>query len=315
MTASPRVAVRIAPTGAGAVFLLVVLSLILAAINYGNNVLYALAFFLAATGTASAWPAWRAVAGLVVGAPRLDPAFAGGRAVCALPVADGAGRSRRALALATAAGTGAPAHLGPRASLMLAADVPAPRRGAVAARRLRVVSTWPFGLFRAWRPLTAAPAAPVYPALETVGPHSREAWRDAGRVRAESETFSHFRDYAAGDAPSRIHWKALARGDALLTKVFDGAAGGHAFWLDWRDAAGSAGLGEATLSRLARWVVEADAHDLDYGLRLPGLEIAPARGAVQRVRCLEALARVVLENGAPAGKRKPFFKRGPGTSS
>jgi len=38
-------------------------------------------------------------------------------------------------------------------------------------------------------------------------------------------------------------------------------------------------------------VLAADAQHLDYGLRLPGVEIPPAGGAAQRLRCLEALAK------------------------
>ena len=37
-------------------------------------------------------------------------------------------------------------------------------------------------------------------------------------------------------------------------------------------------------------VLQADRLGLDYGLRLPGVEIAPNNGPVHRRRCLEALA-------------------------
>jgi uncharacterized protein (DUF58 family) len=47
---------------------------------------------------------------------------------------------------------------------------------------------------------------------------------------------------------------------------------------------------EARLSRLTAWVLQADRLGLDYGLRLPGKEIAMGHGAAQRRRCLEALA-------------------------
>jgi uncharacterized protein (DUF58 family) len=47
---------------------------------------------------------------------------------------------------------------------------------------------------------------------------------------------------------------------------------------------------EARLSRLTAWVLMADRLGLDYGLRVPGREIAPDQGAAHRARCLEALA-------------------------
>jgi hypothetical protein len=47
-----------------------------------------------------------------------------------------------------------------------------------------------------------------------------------------------------------------------------------------RLAAPAAGTGtEARLSRLARWVVDADAAGIEYGLRLPGVELPPATAA------------------------------------
>ena len=44
------------------------------------------------------------------------------------------------------------------------------------------------------------------------------------------------------------------------------------------------------LSRLAAWVLQADKLGVDYGLRLPGQQIAPDSGEAHRRRCLEALA-------------------------
>jgi uncharacterized protein (DUF58 family) len=47
---------------------------------------------------------------------------------------------------------------------------------------------------------------------------------------------------------------------------------------------------EDRLSRLAAWVVAAHRANADYGLRLPGLELAPSGGDTHRRTCLEALA-------------------------
>ena len=60
-------------------------------------------------------------------------------------------------------------------------------------------------------------------------------------------------------------------------------------WLQW----GQTQLGdpEARLSRLAAWVVAADAAGHSYGLRLPGAELQPSLGAAQRAAALQALAR------------------------
>jgi len=47
---------------------------------------------------------------------------------------------------------------------------------------------------------------------------------------------------------------------------------------------------ETRLSILAHWVLQAEEFGQGYGLRLPGVRIAPDRGEAHRARCLEALA-------------------------
>jgi uncharacterized protein (DUF58 family) len=59
-------------------------------------------------------------------------------------------------------------------------------------------------------------------------------------------------------------------------------------WLDHAKC-GASNL-EARLSRLTAWVLMADRLGMDYGLRVPGREIAPDQGAAHRARCLEVLA-------------------------
>ena len=57
---------------------------------------------------------------------------------------------------------------------------------------------------------------------------------------------------------------------------------------------------EEKVSRLARWVLEADAARLRYGLDLPGLSVPLGCGGVHRERCLEALALFELPTSAPS---------------
>jgi uncharacterized protein (DUF58 family) len=47
---------------------------------------------------------------------------------------------------------------------------------------------------------------------------------------------------------------------------------------------------EQKLSRLCAWVLQADQQGLDYGLRLPAVDIPPGSGEAHKRQCLEALA-------------------------
>jgi uncharacterized protein (DUF58 family) len=59
-------------------------------------------------------------------------------------------------------------------------------------------------------------------------------------------------------------------------------------WLDWQQA--QLPGREPRLSRLAAWVVAAEAAGVSHGLRLPGVEIAPGSGTAHRRASLDALA-------------------------
>ena len=65
---------------------------------------------------------------------------------------------------------------------------------------------------------------------------------------------------------------------------------------------------EQRLSRLAGWVLAAERAGAHYGLRLPGVEIAPGRGDAHRAACLQALALYLMSTdpacpGAAPGRR------------
>jgi uncharacterized protein (DUF58 family) len=129
----------------------------------------------------------------------------------------------------------------------------------------------------------ARPETPPLPLPAPAGEHG------AGSATAlGNEDFSGLRAYHAGDSPRRIAWKADAQNRGLLSKVFSGEAPNE-LWLEW-DALPQALATEARIARLTRWVLEADAAGVPYGLRLPSQVIEPAAGAGHRTQCLEALA-------------------------
>ena len=101
---------------------------------------------------------------------------------------------------------------------------------------------------------------------------------DVGRVVRQGQTLARARQL---DGP-------------LLTKLFSGAAA-QQIWLDWQ-ALPEAIDSEQRLSILARWMLDADAAGLVWGLRIPGVELAPDHGPAQLCAGLRALA--LFNNGA-----------------
>lgn len=283
--------VYILPTALGVGYGLSLFAMLLAAMNYNNNMAFALTFLLAGLGLVAMHWCHQNLTGAGVRGLRLKPAFAGATARLELEV-ENPGRGRRFdLEVSVAGETSEPLDLVPMAGRRAAIEIPAPRRGRLKADRIRVATDFPFGLFRAWAWVHPECSGLVYPAPAGHPPPPPGGGPEdaAGRwdERRGEDDFAGLRGFRRGDSPRRIAWKAVARGGALVVKQFAGSPRGSA-WLDWESLDGVPA--EERLSILCRWVLDAHAGGEAFGLRLPGHEIPPAMGTAHRHRCLAALA-------------------------
>lgn len=282
--------IYILPTRAGTVFAFFLLAMLVAAINYTNNLAFLLTFLLGSISILSAIHAYANLAGLEVESGRLFPAFCGDDARLQLFFRAG-GRERRRISVRV--GTAEDnVSLSAGAGRELDLNIPTIKRGVFPLGRLVVATRYPLGLFRAWSPLVLPVTGVVYPralAVESLDRHHLGGDGDEEGLGAvgPSGEFGGVRPYRPEDGMSRISWKASARGAGLFAKEFrSGIAATLVF--DW-DEVHSSGY-EERISLLAGLVREAERLGLCYGLRLPGLSIEPGSGAGQAHRCLEALA-------------------------
>ena len=109
----------------------------------------------------------------------------------------------------------------------------------------------------------------------------------SSRTRAHGEQPHHLREYRTGDALRQIAWKASARNDRLMVREYEANAQ-REIELDWYSLPTLAH--EARISRLARWVLDAERAGARWRLRLPGALFGPGRGPEHRHACLRALA-------------------------
>jgi uncharacterized protein (DUF58 family) len=279
----------IRPTKQGYLFALVVLILLLASINYTLSLGFVLTFLLAAMGGVAMLHTWRNLAHLKLRPGRCDPVFAGDTAHFRV-VLESPSRERFAVALRRRGERAVFVDVGVAEPTVASLGVPAPRRGRLVCGRLEIFTRYPVGFFHAWSYFDFGLAAIVYPRPDpTAGlpPQHALCGDDDGIPVPGDEDFATLRGYRPGDPPRQIAWKALARGDRLLTKEFQATASAE-LWLDWMEA--RAPDAEGRLSILAHWVIESERLGQAYGLRLPGISIAPGRGDAHRARCLEALA-------------------------
>lgn len=284
--------IYVLPTRAGLLFAAVVVTMLLTAVNYALALGYALTFLVGSVGLVTLVHTWRNLAGLTLRAGRAEPVHAGEWAELGLLLHDPGGPERFAISLIVP-GTSQPTRvdLSPGAEQMVSVALPTRTRGWMAVPRMRIETVWPLGLWRAWAwwlpqgrvlvlPRMETPAAPL-PETGSMGTER------AGRGEDDVAAIRPFRD---GDSPRRMAWKAMARtgADTLLVREFEGGSGGQ-LHLDFDALPPSLGT-EARISRLARWVNDAEAAGMQYALAVRGEALPLDGGPAHRAACLELLA-------------------------
>jgi len=283
--------VFILPTAHGVVFFVVLLLMLAGSVNYMLSLGFVLTFLLAGLGLNGILYTFRNIANLRVYAVRPRPVFAGELAEFRLRVENASNVERAGLEALDEAGAVHPFDVAPNDETLVPIDIATQARGRLPLGRVTLQTRYPLGLFRAWSYVELDTACIVYPAPEPPGVPLPTPSGERGQGSASAagnDDFAGLRAYHAGDSPRRIAWKADARGQGLLSKVFSGHAETR-LWLDWSDLPQELET-EACLSRLTRWVLDADAQEFVFGLRLPGVTVEPDTGAGHRDHCLQLLA-------------------------
>ena len=301
--------VYILPTRPGLMLGLTLAVLLVASINYQLNLGYLLTFLLAGTALAGMYVCHGTLRGLAMNLIAHHAHYAGANTVFDINLTNARKAVRHGIGLSILNPLGADSQPGGERRQWAWTDVPAqgssivqvaftpPRRGLHRLPTLTAETRFPLGTFRVWTVWRPAAQVIVYPAPELTPPPlppGQPRAQGAGMaVRAQSAgEFDGVRAYRRGDPMKNVLWKKAAKaddqGNGLVVRDTEQAQR-HELWLDFK-LAGAMDI-EQKLSRLCAWVLQADQLGLDYGLRLPALEISPASGQAHQRRCLEALAR------------------------
>ncbi|HQR19459.1 MAG TPA: DUF58 domain-containing protein [Burkholderiaceae bacterium] len=300
--------VYILPTNAGLLFGAAMVVLLIGSINYSLQLGYMLTFLVTSMAIVGMHTTHSNLTQIVLRGVRVEPVFAGDVAVFEITAANPTTADRYALRFSFVEPTASPHWLSlfrRRAPLLTAISIevpargdrsvgvplPAPERGRLPAPRIVIETRYPFGLWRAWAYLTPALTAMVYPAPEVDAPPLPATGLGGGDgvgLAASGDDFAGVRPYSPGDPQKMIAWRLAARSDELSVKQFE-AQGGGELLLDFESVPHHLDV-EQKLSRLTRWVLDADAAHMRYALRLPGSMVFAGSGAKHREHCLTALA-------------------------
>lgn len=301
-----RKRVYILPTRAGALFGAAMVVLLVGSINYGLQLGFLLTFTVASMAVVGMYHTHRNLARITVRGAGAEAVFAGDVISFELALANPTAEARHALNFSFVLPTrrrrasffrselpsaGPWVDIAAKSGQSVRLPLPTRRRGRRAIPRVRIRTVFPFGLWQAWAYVRPALEAIVYPKPEEDAP-SLPMVLGGGEsglgVASTGEDFAGVRPYQNGDPQKMIAWKLAARSDDLSVKLFDAEAGGELV-LDYLSLPNALDV-ETRLARLARWVLDAEAAHMKYGLRLPAEAIAPGSGAEHRARCLTALA-------------------------
>ena len=289
--------VFIVPTRAGLGFTVLLVVLLIASTNYNLGLGFALTFLAGSCALVDMVLTNRNLARLHLRPGRAQPVFAGEEAQFELQIINRTSLDRFGVWIdflsAGEARHVADAPAGGSALVVLTA--PTVDRGRMAAPRVRLVTRYPLGLFRAWSYWQPDLQVLVYPFPEAEAPPlpmSGSARAD-GHGSAGHDDFGGIRSYQAGDSLRHLAWRQIARldpalGGQLVTKHFEGGAV-EELVLDFDQLAPGLHL-ELRLSRMTRWVLMAEQRALPYAFRIGRHDFPAAVGAAHQAACLRALA-------------------------
>lgn len=283
--------VYILPTRAGFMLAATLLVLLVASINYQLNLGYLLTFLLAGSAIVSIQVSHGTLRGLSLSLQAPEARFAGGRTPLRITLNNSRKTPRYGIGLSRpGSGHWVWSDVPAQGSSTLELLLPSGQRGRHPMPTLTAETRFPLGIFRVWTLWRPAAQLLTYPQPETNPPPLPAGEpRSTGTAerRAPSGEFDGVRPYRRGDPLKVIVWKKAAKTDELVSRDSQQSQAVE-LWLDLVLTGG--GALEQRLSRLCAWVLEAEEAELDYGLRLPSLEVSPSHGEAHKRRCLEALA-------------------------
>jgi uncharacterized protein (DUF58 family) len=280
--------IYILPTRFGIMLAFVLIAMLMAGLNYNSNLGLAFAFLMVSVALVTMHHCNRNLLALQVDVTTEVDAFAGREASFEFVLRNESNVERRDVEIRclTASGMGSVAA---KSSESIPVAVPVPQRGVARIEQFELRTRYPFGWFHAWTYVQGSLTAYVAPA-----PHGDRTLPAVGGVGTASrsevrgdEDFAGLRAYEPGVPLKHMAWKVLARGGEAAVQSYTSLAS-QPDWLEWSSLEGQET--EMRLSQLCLWVLESDAAQRVYGLRIPGREIPPGRGAAHRFACLRALA-------------------------
>ena len=279
------------PTHSGLALLGLLLVLLLIAINYENNLVYALVFLLATVLVITVHITFGNLYRMTISGGRNIPVFAGEPGAVVLKLM-ARSRARYDISFIKADHMNLQPEVQPNEPVSLDIPVRPRERGLFYLGRLRIESDYPFGLVRCWSWIDVSQPLWVYPKpLPPATLARQEASGNDLKISPSQmgDDLYAFKPYRPGDPIKHVHWPSVARGTEPQVAVMADRLSDNSLIIDFDDYPG-VDL-ETRLSWLCARILAASGDDRRYSLVLPSATLSPNSGERHRDEALMMLAQ------------------------
>ncbi|MCF6288693.1 MAG: DUF58 domain-containing protein [Proteobacteria bacterium] len=279
----------ILPTKPGLFFGLVVLLMLIASLNFNNNMGLMMTFLLFGLAQVAVYRVFFNLKGLIINHVSAQPVFLGQEAEFAISLKSRLNRYDICTIFADKIGKHCVPELIADESQTLLYKVKPQKRGWLLLGKIKILTSFPFGLFFAWIWTNINAKCLVYPTPEKTPPplpnHAHS--QGATTIITQGEEFHGLKPFQAGDSMRLIAWKRTAQIGELVSRELQQTQGKKILFdyakIPLADT-------EAKLSRLTAWVILAQQQQLDFCLQLPNSNSGFGCSSEHYLTCLKQLA-------------------------
>jgi len=296
--------IYILPSNRGLAFICVIAIMLMASINYGLNLGYALCFILIGLFSSCLLATYKNLVQIKFSAITTSNTFEGSVLSYTVRVSEENKRHRSSVSINNSSARDT-FDLNAGAFTDAELQIKDAKRGIHKLGRLTLSSDFPLGLWRGWGYLHVPVHAYVYPKPENpiadFTGYNASSGGPLGTRTGEQE-YSGLKTYENTDSPSRVAWKRVAQGGGWYSKQLEAEAEQREVAIRWQDTPAHFGV-EQRLSRMCGWVIRARDENVAHTFELPGIKpLGLASGGEHSEACLRALAAFKTENPTLSGR-------------
>ena len=282
----------ILPSRRGLAFICVIIIMLMASINYGLNLGYALCFILIGLFASCLLATYKNLVKVKFISINAENTFAGSDLHYKIRLSEEVKKYRSSISIKNKESITL-FDVKPSEVVEATLSIINTKRGVHTLGRLTVSSNFPLGLWRGWGYLHTPVNAYVYPKPESPAVDFAGYSSSAGGTMAkgvEAQEFSGLKAFESSDSLARVAWKRVASGTGWYSKQFEPEVEQREVAIRWQDTPAHLDT-EQRLSRLCSWVIRARDENIAYTFELPGFKsLSLASGQEHYETCLRALA-------------------------